>query len=378
MSSDVRPRVLHVVDTFGAISETFIYRYAVGSATYEAAVVCRRWEHRDAFPHPHVQIVHDPYSRCSPWHWISTGALALTGRSLWHRGIAHAIQRWRPAVVHAHFGHVGASVLPALAGAAPPLVTSFYGFDASVLGIDPAWRPRYDALFSRGAAFLAEGPVLRDRLVAMGAPAARTHLQRIAIDTGAMPPWQRPPRPRALFVGRLVEKKGLADAVRAWARARTQMPELTLDVIGDGPERATVAALARALGVEHAVAFLGFRPYSDVIEALRTSSVLIHPSVTARNGDSEGGAPTVLIEAQAIGIPIVTTRHADIPYVTGGGGVGIWLCDEHDVPVLAEALIAAVRRGEASSPAHVRAYHDIATEVIRLETLYRRVCGQEA
>ena len=378
MSCDVRPRVLHVVDTFGAISETFIYRSAAGNATYQAAVVCRQWEHRDAFPHPHVQVVHDPYSRRSPRHWVSTVALALTGRSLWHRGIAQALQRWRPAVVHAHFGHVGVSVLPALSGAAPPLVTSFYGFDAGVLGRDPAWRRRYDALFTRGAAFLAEGPVLRDQLVAMGAPAARTHLQRIAIDTRAMPPWQRPARPRALFVGRFVEKKGLADAVLAWARARAQMPELTLDLIGDGPERAMVAALVRELGVEDAVSFLGFRPYPDVIEALRTSSVLIHPSVTARNGDSEGGAPTVLIEAQAIGIPIVTTRHADIPYVTGGGGIGIWLCEEHDVPALAEALIAAVRRAEASSPEHVRAHHDIAAEVIRLETLYRRVCGQEA
>ncbi len=71
--------------------------------------------------------------------------------------------------------------------------------------------------------------------------------------------------------------------------------------------------------------------------------MLIHPSVTATDGDSEGGAPTILLEAQAIGTPVVTTRHADIPHVVPEGA-GVYLCAEHDVDALGEALVAALMR----------------------------------
>ena len=104
--------------------------------------------------------------------------------------------------------------------------------------------------------------------------------------------------------------------------------------------------------------------------------MLIHPSRTAVDGDSEGGAPTILLEAQAIGTPIVTTRHADIPHVAPEGP-GVFLCREHDVEALGDALVAAItRRGTASSPAHVVAHHAVGLAIDRLERVYEDVCGR--
>ena len=86
-------------------------------------------------------------------------------------------------------------------------------------------------------------------------------------------------------------------------------------------------------------------------------------------GDAEGGAPTILLEAQAIGTPVVTTRHADIPHVVPEG-TGVYLCAEHDVDALGEALVAALMRPEGSSAAHVTQHHDVRQAIDRLEDTY--------
>src|SRR5262249_39932754 len=94
-------------------------------------------------------------------------------------------------------------------------------------------------------------------------------------------------------------------------------------------------------------------------------------ALSTTDDDSEGGAPTILLEAQAIGTPIVTTRHADIPNVVPAGP-SVWLCDEHDVGRLGEALGAAHRERTPSSAAHVTANHDIIRTTPRLEDIYAR------
>ena len=99
--------------------------------------------------------------------------------------------------------------------------------------------------------------------------------------------------------------------------------------------------------------------------------------MTAADGDSEGGAPTILLEAQAIGTPIVTTRHADIPHVVPAGP-GVWLCDEHDVDALGRALVAALQQQIPSSAAHVMAHHDIRAVAPRLEHVYTRLAALAA
>ena len=131
---------------------------------------------------------------------------------------------------------------------------------------------------------------------------------------------------------------------------RQEVPDLQFRVIGDGEERAMAAAFVAKNGLSGAVTFLGMKPHEKVVEELSKCHVLIHPSTTAANGDSEGGAPTILLEAQAVGTPIVTTRHADIPHVTTPRG-GVFLVPEKDPAALARAT------GTASSSA-IRSRHD--------------------
>ena len=150
-----------------------------------------------------------------------------------------------------------------------------------------------------------------------------------------------------------------------------------MTVVGSGPDERAARDLIAKLGVNAAVELVGMQPHADVLRRLASASVLIHPSATAADGDSEGGAPTILLEAQAIGTPIVTTRHADIPHVAPSGP-GVALCDEHDVAALADALVSALRTHDGSSAAHVTAHHDVTKNVERLERLYEGLADRSA
>ncbi|HMB79756.1 MAG TPA: glycosyltransferase [Vicinamibacterales bacterium] len=366
------PRVVHAVDQFLARSETFVYTIVTGHQRYEASVLCHARANADEFPFPRVHVQPKPVSRRTPAWWMAALAERATGRSPWRRGVDAALARVDPVVVHAHFGPIGCEMIPVTRAAGLPLVTSLYGVDAAVLPYLPQWRARYARLFREGDLFLAEGPEMRKKVIAAGAPADRTCVHPIALNLTKYPRWSPDGSATVLFAGRFVEKKGLLDAIAAFGLARAQMPRARLTIVGGGGGEDDARARVSELGLADAVEFVGMQPHADVIRRLSAAAVFIHPSVTAGDGDSEGGAPTILLEAQAIGTPIVTTRHADIPHVVPEGP-GVYLCAEHDVDALGRSLVAAMESGIPSSAAHVIAHHDAANVVPRLEDLYTRV-----
>jgi colanic acid/amylovoran biosynthesis glycosyltransferase len=365
----VKPRVLHAVDRFLPRSETFVYTIVTGHQQYEASVLCHARENAAEFPFPRVHVQPTPITRRSAEWWIAASIERATGRSPWRRGVDAALARIQPSVVHAHFGPIGCEMIPVTTRGGLPLVTSLYGVDAAVLPYLPQWRDRYARLFRDGDVFLAEGPEMRKKVIAAGAPADRTQVHPIALDLSKYPRWAPDGSATVLFAGRFVEKKGLPDAIAAFARARTMVPRARMAIVGGGGGEEAARALVSQLGLADSVEFAGMQPHHDVIRRLTTAAVLIHPSVTASDGDSEGGAPTILLEAQAIGTPIVATVHADIPNVVPPGP-GVWLCGERDVPALAQSLVESLQRPTASSAAHVQAHHDIRQAATRLEAIY--------
>jgi colanic acid/amylovoran biosynthesis glycosyltransferase len=259
-----------------------------------------------------------------------------------------------------------------------PLVTTFYGRDLTVGETDPRWNARYEELFADGAAFICEGPAMASHLAAVGCPESKIHLARIGLDIAALPfePSRSRGPLRILQTARFVEKKGIDLSIRALALVREQYADAELLLIGDGPERAKLESLTAELGLDGAVRFLGGASHAEYRQALAQAHMLIQPSRTASDGDTEGGAPTVLIEAQAMGLPVVTTRHADIPFVVADPGR---MADEEDVEGIARIVVQTAELSDPereaaarSARASVEANHD-ATSIARVhQTIYER------
>jgi colanic acid/amylovoran biosynthesis glycosyltransferase len=244
------------------------------------------------------------------------------------------------------------------------------------------WRERYTELFDAGRLFLAEGPAMAERLEELGCPGEKVAIQRVAIDLDRYR--FRPPQPhdgptRLLFCGRFVEKKGLEYAIEAVHRLRGRHA-IELHLVGDGKLRPAVEATIDRLGLRSHVVLHGMVDHDALIRMLGEADLLVQPSVVAADGDTEGGAPTTLLEAQATGLPIVATRHQDIPYVVAGDAAV--LVAERDADALADAIDGLIRSpdrwpamGEAGRR-FVEERHGIGSLIDELEARYLRLADE--
>ncbi|MFD0969030.1 glycosyltransferase [Plantactinospora endophytica] len=288
------------------------------------------------------------------------------------------------ALLHAHFGVEGVYAAPVARALGVPLVTTLHGFDVTVTksrllaSRKPSWV-NYVAwrgeLFDTGASFVCVSEHIRRKALDWGYPADRLVVLPTGVDVDLIPPADPVETPRILHIARLVEKKGTADLLRAFAVVRRAVPGAELVIVGDGPLREPLDGLARELDVSAAVRFLGARTHTETLDWLRRSRLLCQPSVTAASGDQEG-LPTVLLEAAATGRPVVGTTHGGIAEAVTDGENG-FLVAERDVAALADRLTVLLRDpqlcqrfGEAGRQTVVERYN-LRRQTEKLESLYR-------
>jgi colanic acid/amylovoran biosynthesis glycosyltransferase len=296
-----------------------------------------------------------------------------------------AIQKYNVQVIHAHFGYTGCRVLPVKHKTGLPLVTTFYGEDISALPRCERWRRAYAQLFAEGDLFLVEGPYMQKRLCEIGCPSEKASIQRIAVQMDRYPFRHRLPKGkgetvRIFFCGSFREKKGLVYALDAVRRVHERFSNLEFRIIGDGELRPQVEQAVDRFQMHSYTTLLGFQSHQRMIEEMNAADIFIHPSVTAENGDSEGGAPTTILEAQACGLPVVSTTHADIPNVVTPGESAL-LAPERDAETLSDHLCTLLSEPECwgkmgmSGRAFVETNHNIDTEVKSLEDKYHTLAG---
>lgn len=139
-----------------------------------------------------------------------------------------------------------------------------------------------------------------------------------------------------LFVGRLVEQKGVRQLLRAFQLIKESQPEATLAFIGDGPLAREITEFARSHGIDNRVQLLGSLPNCDLPHYFRAAKVVVVPSLTVPTWAEQVGM--VSIQSMACGTPVVTTRSGSISEFIEDGVSGL-LVPERDPRALADAVL---------------------------------------
>ena len=232
--------------------------------------------------------------------------------------IRRLVKRLRPDVMHVHW-IVPQGVVAMVAAKRVPALLTTLGGDVYALN-DPLTRRLKSRAIKNADEVTTMNSDMRARLLALGSREATTHILPMGAQTGQMAQFaglDRDPR-RLLFVGRLVEKKGLVVLLDALDHLPAD-GDWTLDVVGDGPLRAQLEARARRWGTR--VRFLGMARHEDLGRAYATCSMLVLPSVHARSGDQDG-LPVTLLEAMALATPVVASDLPGIEDALDHGNAG--------------------------------------------------------
>ncbi len=367
------PRLALVKNSFLPPPETFVYQQLGALRRYEPLLFVRELMGSEQFP-PRW-----PCSKLAAGGPVERLAYMLRGRApRFERDAA----RWRPDLVHAHFAVDGVYALGLAEALALPLVVTLHASDIVKLPRLPsrhlAWwmhALRYRELQRRADAFVVISAAMREAALAKGYPADRLHLIPLGVDLADFqPPAVRDETGplRILHVGRLVEKKGLAVLLEALLRLAAAGQDFRLTVIGDGPLRGALQRQAAPLGTR--VEFCGAQAPESVRAAMAAAQVFCLPSRRDRQGDQEG-LPVALMEAAAMGLPIVASVNSGSLELVDDGESGL-LVREGDAVGLAAALArlagdAALRRRlGAGARRAVTARHDLHRQTALLEDLF--------
>jgi glycosyltransferase involved in cell wall biosynthesis len=290
-------------------------------------------------------------------------------------GFFRRLRAVNPSILHAHFAVDGAQTLPIAKALGLPLIVSLHGSDvtSSEADLSGSFSDRYylshrKQLFARASAFICVSQSIRESALRAGFPEKKLRVHYTGVDCDRSWPVaiERDPK-LVLFVGRLVEAKGCEFSLRAMALVQQQDSMAHLEIIGDGPLRPALEALAEKLALR--VRFRGVQDPQEVQRRMSCARVLCNPSVTAE------GFGMVFAEAQSVGTPVVSCMHSAIPEAVSHGETGL-LCPERMPGPLAEALLIFLKdqnfweRASACSISWVRERFDIAKQTVKLERLY--------
>lgn len=375
--------IVHLVTPYLFHTGSWIYSQIKNISKFRCVVFTYCKENLDVFPYNKV-VSFDEFS-------ITRRILTKFYRKVAgdHYGLYFKSysDKYKPVLFHAHLGQEGARWLNFSRRNTIPLITSFYGMDVSKLGKIPYWQKRYKKLFQYGALFLAEGNNLKKQLVDLGCPENKVVIQHLGVDVAYYPKkinYSNSSSPiNILQVSSFREKKGIIYSLQAIAKVIETNKNVFFKIIGDGDlkTKANYNVLVEELQIKEYVKFVGIKSHNEMISEMFDADIFIHPSVTASDGDNEGGAPVSIIEASAIGLPVVATNHADIPEVIINNKTGL-LSDEKNIDDLTFSLLELTRDhklrkslGEAGV-AHISANYNLPIQIRKLEEIYRIVISE--
>lgn len=291
--------------------------------------------------------------------------------------IAPKLQKAGITHVHAHFASSATSVAYYL----HQLVGMQYSFTAHAKDIFiNTVAPEVLLRKMRDARFVITISDYNETFLSAISPGTKLHRIYNGLDINQFSPNGTQPndKPLVLAVGRLVEKKGFHDLIRAAAILKEQGVEFECRIIGTGEQEKKLRNLIQKLGVNDVVNMPGPMPREELIGLYPTASVFAAPCVIGKDGNRDG-LPTVIIEAMALGVPVVSTPVTGIPEIVRHGETG-HIVPESSPEALAESIKQLISdRNSAQKMATagrelIESQFNLHTNVRELQELFREAC----
>ncbi len=354
MSSSEKVKLVHYVSKW--LAQTCVWLYDevrfLPTPSIESHIVCDETWGLDQFSVPNIHSMQD-----LTWWYLYLlrvkRKLGMCEPYRFHLPLLEKVCRdTKPAILHSHFGHMGWVNAPLARKYGLKHVVSFYGADVNYIPFkDPRWLARYQEMGQLVDKVLCEGPFMAESIAKLGIPKEKISVHRLGVDLTEFKfvprQFRKGSRLRFLIVASFREKKGIPVALEALARFRNVYDDFELSIIGDAfleqdrMEKDRILQKVRDTELTSRVHFLGAQPYKKVLQEAYKHHIFLAPSLTAPDGDCEGGAPVAIIEMAATGMPIVSTTHCDIPFVLSRQNAP-YLAEERDSNGLCEAIVRLV------------------------------------
>ena len=360
------PTVASYCTTFLKPEMLHIYRQVTGLQRYRTFIVAKERTSAERFPFPDIEMVpRKPRKNFIRRFWLKhvrhLPALYYRGEM---QGLMRIFRRREADLMHIYFGHTGVHLLPFIKGWGKPCVVSFHGADVMPREHQPQYDGQLRELLRVTPLVLARSLSLAERLKELGCPAEKIRLNRTGIPLEDYPfQERRAPEDGAWhFVQacRLIPKKGIATALRAFAGFQRQYPQARFTLAGDGPMKREIEELVRELGVGKAVELRGFLGQSDLARLYGEAHFFVHPSEMTADQNQEG-VPNSMLEAMATGLPVLATLHGGIPEAVQSGRTGLLVAERDDAGLLRAMLELA------GQPERAFAMGKAASESVRRE-----------
>jgi colanic acid/amylovoran biosynthesis glycosyltransferase len=243
-------------------------------------------------------------------------------------------------IIHSHFGPNGLFVvsLKDRGFIKGKVVTSFHGHDMSGY-VTSHGNDVYNPLFAKGDLFTPISNYWKIKLRQLGCPEQKILVHRMGIDVNKFCHCSKKHKKgkiNILSVARLVEKKGLPYGIEAVATVSKVYQGIEYLIVGDGPLKSSLDDLIKQLKIDGIVKLLGWREQNEIRQLMQETDIFLAPSVTGSDDDQEG-IPVAIMEAMALGLPVISTLHSGIPELVKDGVSG-FLVSECDIDSLTNRL----------------------------------------
>lgn len=291
--------------------------------------------------------------------------------------LSQVVRQERIQLVHAHFADGAALIAKFAKREKLPLIVTLHGADVLRRRTEFAgrrWLKRNMMAYAQ--CFLAVSDYMMRRALALGYPANRILTHYLGVPSGEVPGRASASSiPTILFVGRIVEKKGITFLLSAVERLMSRNLSFRTRIVGDGPLIDPVRERIVASGLN--VELLGSLTPDRVRHEMAEADIFCMPSTSAADGDNEG-LGLVYLEAQLAGLPVVAFDQGPVPEAVIQGETAVLVPDK-DIEALAEALADLIQNSElrqrmgSKGRQFVQDKFDIGARTEELERIYDRL-----